>query len=237
MNTTKADSINNCGSYQQTELELLRGLPPSQLEQLLGLLKRKRFPAGTTLMTHEQSGEAVYFIRGGTVKVHVEQANGGDVIIAILGPGDVVGEMSALDSTARSATAVTLEDSSLLWLDRESFRRCLLTMPALSFNLNCLLSSRLRQANEQIQVLATLEAEQRIARQLLYFAEKYGRTQPNGRVLIPIRLTQSDVAALVGVSREYANKILVSYKERNYLSVDPTHHITIHDMQAIVRRR
>src|SRR5262249_60927285 len=75
-------------------VRLFRNLPPDYLQSMSGLLSRKTFPAGVTLMTAEQVGEAVYFILGGTVKVHIEQEDGGDVIISILGPGEVGGEVS-----------------------------------------------------------------------------------------------------------------------------------------------
>jgi CRP/FNR family cyclic AMP-dependent transcriptional regulator len=220
-----------------SRIELFRGLTPAQLGQINELLHAKTFPAGTTLMTAEQAGEVVYFILSGTVKVHVEQENGADVIISILGPGESVGEMSALDQTSRSASVVTIEESELLWLDRETFRRCLLAMSTLSYNQSCELSARLRRANEQIQSLATQDIECRLARQLLAFAEKYGQTMPDGATFIPVRLTQSDLANLVGATRESVNKIIVSYKERGYISVDQRHHMTIHDSRALARAR
>ncbi|MEP7272059.1 MAG: Crp/Fnr family transcriptional regulator [Acidobacteriota bacterium] len=217
------------------EITLLRGLPESHLQQVSEQLHGRSFPAGTTLMTVEQSGDAVYFIQSGTVKVHIEQEDGTDVILAILGHGETVGEMSVLDHKQRAASVLTLEESSLLWMDRAAFRSCLLTMPVLAYNLACLLSARLRHANDQIQSLAACGTETRIARQILAFAEKYGRPSDDG-LLIPIRLTQTDIAALTGASREHTNKILVSYKERGYLSTDRRHYFTIHNSEALTRR-
>ncbi len=92
-------------------IDLFRGLTPSQLGQVGEMLHHRTFAAGTTLMTAEQIGEVVYFILSGTVKVHIEQQNGADVIISILGPGESVGEMSALDQGYRSASVVTIEES------------------------------------------------------------------------------------------------------------------------------
>ncbi|MDQ3755536.1 MAG: Crp/Fnr family transcriptional regulator [Acidobacteriota bacterium] len=219
-----------------SRIALFHDLTPPQLRQISEALHRKTFPANAPLMDVEQPGEVVYFILSGTVKVHVEQADGHDVIISILGPGECVGEMSLLDQIGRSASVVTIEESEMLWLDRATFRRCLLTMPMLAHNLACVLSARLRLANEQIQALAAHEAENRIARQILAFARRYGQQLPNGDLHVPIRLTQSDIASMVGASREHTNKILVSYKERGYLSVDQHHHITIHDQRALARR-
>ena len=215
---------------------LFCNLPQSQLAQLSEMLHGKTYPAGTTLMTVEQPGEVVYFIRSGTVKVHVEQADGRDVIISILGPGECVGEMSPLDQVGRSATVITIEESELLWLDRATFRKFLHEIPTLAYNLACILSARLRLANEQIQALAAHEAENRIARQILAFSQRYGRQLPNGDTHIPIRLTQSDIASLTGSSREHTNKILVSYKERGYVSSDRRHYLTVHNPQALAKR-
>jgi CRP/FNR family cyclic AMP-dependent transcriptional regulator len=220
-----------------SRIDLFRNLPGADLRRLGELLRRKTFTAGKSLMTVDQTGEVVYFILSGAVKVHVEQEDGADVSISILGPGEVIGEMSALDQTNRSASVVTIEETTLLWMDREAFRRCVMAIPALAANLACTLSSRLRSANEHIQSLAAVEVEARIARRILAFAERYGQTLPNGDLLIPIRLTQSDIANLVGASREHTNKILVSYKERGYLSVDQNHHIIIHNLSALTNRR
>jgi CRP/FNR family cyclic AMP-dependent transcriptional regulator len=217
-------------------ITLFRGLSDTQLQQLNEMLRAKRFAAGTSLMTAEQRGEVVYFILSGTVKVHVEQESGADVIISILGPGESVGEMSALDQHNRSASVETLEESDLLWLDCATFRRFLFAMPPLSNNLACLLSARLRQANEQIQSLATRDIECRVARQLLGFSEKYGQPATDGQVFIPVRLTQSDLANLVGATRESINKVIVSYKERGYLSVSRDHQFTLHNSPALARR-
>jgi CRP/FNR family transcriptional regulator, cyclic AMP receptor protein len=218
------------------QIALLRGLSETDLRQIRERLHRKVFPASTPLMTAEQPGEVIYFIVSGTVKVHVEQADGRDVLIAILGPGEIVGELSAFAPHERSASVLTLESSKLLWTDSATFKNWLKTMPLLAFNLADILATRLRQANEQIQALAALDTESRVARQLVSFAEKYGQPRANRDVYIPIRLTQSDIAALVGATREHTNKILVSYKERGYISANQNYHLTVHNLQALANR-
>lgn len=217
-------------------ITLFRDVPPTDLRHISEWMHRKVFPAGTMLMSSHQTGEVVYFILSGTVKVHAEQADGADVIISILGPGESVGEMSALDQSNRSASVTTLEESELLWLDHVTFRKFLMATPMLSHNLSCLLSKRLRQANEQIQSLATADIECRVARQLIGFVEKYGQPQKDGNISIPVRLTQGDLANLIGATRESVNKIIVSYKERGYLSASRDHRWTIHNRQFLLNR-
>jgi CRP/FNR family cyclic AMP-dependent transcriptional regulator len=221
---------------RDANIQLFRNLPPDYLQALGGLLSRKTFPAGVTLMTADQVGEAVYFILSGTVKVHLEQEDGGDVIVAILGPGEIIGEMIVLGQAIRSASVVTIESSVMLWMNCAAFQSCLLKSPELCYNLACTLAERLRRANEKIQTLATQSVESRVARQLLSFAEQYGQPQPDGAVYLNIRLTQGDIASLIGASREHINRVMVSYKERDYLSIGANHHITIHNLQALAKR-
>ncbi len=171
------------------------GLAPADLNWPRARAHRRLFAAGTNILTAEQPGEAVYVILHGTVKIHVEQSDGRDVVLAILGAGDTLGEMSLIDSAGRSASAVTLEDSLLLWMDKSAFQEALRRFPVLAQNLVRILSARVRLANELIQALASMDVNGRVARQLLAFADKYGRAEGQS-VLIPIHLTQSDIADL-----------------------------------------
>lgn len=215
---------------------LFHRLTPEQLAQITPLLHHKTFPAGATIITVEQPGEVIYIIDRGAVKIHIEQADGTDVILAILAAGDVLGEMSLMDAEMRSANAVTLEDSVLWWMERTAFQQCLHTMPQLALNLLSLLSQRLRMANEQIQALATKDVEGRVARQLVALAKAYSQPSASGDWYIPIRLTQSELASFIGATRERVNQVIASYKQRHYLSVDSHHHITIHNLDALLLR-
>jgi CRP/FNR family cyclic AMP-dependent transcriptional regulator len=218
------------------DFTLFAGLDPAALSRLEGAWRRRRFPSGAVLVGAGQVGEAVYLIEAGTVKVHVVEADGTAVTLALLGPGEIVGEMSLLDDQARSADVTTLSPSTLLWLDRAEFRAFLRSMPDLAVNLARLLAARLRLADAQIRSLAAHETETRLARQLMGFAARYGSTAPGGGILIPLRLTQSDLASLVGASRERVNRILVSWRERGYLSSDSGHQLTLNQPDAIARR-
>src|SRR3954469_20608205 len=171
------------------ELELFQGLDPQQLAELNSLLRISTVQAGTHFITAEQPGEVVYVLLEGTVKIYVTRADGREVILAFLGPGDTVGEMSLVDSAGRSANVVTTEPTRLLWMDRSSFQSCLRSIAPLANNLVKLLAHRLRFANEQIQALCTLDVSGRVARQILAMADRYGRPGAGGEIRIPIRLT------------------------------------------------
>ena len=107
--------------------------------------------------------------------------------------------------------------------------------PLIAQNLVRILSRRVRLANELVQALANLDVHGRVARQLLAFADKYGESGSNGDVLIPLRLTQGDIADLVGASLKRVNQVMVSFKNQGYISVDEKYRITVHNCKALAR--
>jgi len=216
-----------------SDIKLFEGLTPTQLDWVANRTHRRVFPTGTTVLTIEQPGEAVYIILHGTVKIHVEQG-GRDVILSILGSGDLLGEMSLIDSVGHSASAVTLEDSLMLWTDRVTFEYLLDNFPQVARNLVRILTSRVRLSDQLIHALAALDVYGRVARQLLAFAEKYGR-EKNGTLQIRIALTQGDVADLVGASRKRVNQVMVSFKEQGLICVDEEGKIAILDSKGLAR--
>jgi CRP/FNR family cyclic AMP-dependent transcriptional regulator len=216
-------------------LELFQGLAADQLAELNQLLRCTTVPAGTHFITAEQPGEVVYVLLEGTVKIYVTQSDGREVILAFLGPGDTVGEMSLVDSAGRSANVVTTEPSRLLWMDRATFQRSLIRLAPLASNLIRLLARRLRFANEQILALCTLDATGRVARQILALADRYGRALRNGEVRIPLRLTQSELAEIVGASRERVNQVLGEFKQRGAIAIDADHRIRVLQPAVLAR--
>jgi len=223
MTDVKKDSTRNLLS----DIPLFAGLMPTQLDWVAQRSHRRVFEAGRNVMTIEQPGEAVYVILHGTVKIHVEQSER-DVILSILGTGDLLGEMSLIDSVGRSASAVTLENSLLLWMDKANFHYILDNFAPVARNLVKILSARVRLSDQMIQALATLDVNGRVARQLLAFAEKYGYEKEDA-TQIRIVLTQSDIADLVGASRKRVNQAMVLFKERGLIDTDAEGRISIKD--------
>ena len=215
------------------DIDLFKGLTATQLEWVAQRAHRRVFEAGRNVLTIEQPGEAVYVILHGTVKIHIEQGER-DVIVSILGTGDLLGEMSLIDSVGRSASAVTLEDSLMLWMDKLTFNYMLDNFPPVARNLVKILSARVRLSDQLIQALATLDVNGRVARQLLAFAEKYGR-EKDGATQIRIVLTQSDIADLVGASRKRVNQAMVLFKERGLIDTDAEGRIAIKDGERLAK--
>ena len=126
------------------KLALFDGLTSGQLAKLRGLLQYKRSPTRAEIITAEHPGEIVYIILEGTVKVYIARPDGTEVILAILGAGEVVGEMSLVDSFERSASVLALEACTLLLMGRPAFWASLKEMPTMAHNLVNILSRRLR---------------------------------------------------------------------------------------------
>jgi len=217
------------------DIQLFEGLTPAQLDWVAARAHRRVFPADTNVLMAEQPGEAVYIILHGTVKIHVEQGDGRDVILSILGAGDLLGEMSLIDSIGRSASALTLESSLMLWMDKHTFNQLLDEFPPVARNLVRILSARVRLSDQLIQALATLDVYGRVARQLLAFAERYGRPCEDGKIRIPIALTQGDIADLVGASRKRVNQVMVAFKGQDLLGMDAEGHIILYDREGLAR--
>jgi CRP/FNR family transcriptional regulator, cyclic AMP receptor protein len=217
-------------------LPLFQQLRPEQLERLNALLRRTSFPADAPVMTIGQPGEVAYIILSGTVKIHAEQADGRDVVVALRGPGEVVGEMSLLDDAARSASVVTLEPCVMLWIDRAAFQLCLEEIPAISLNLVHILARRLRVATSQVQVLSTQDLYGRVAHLLTTLADEYDVAEPDGSIKIPLRLTQSDLASLAGASRARVNQALGLYRDQQLIILDQESRIRIVDREALAAR-
>jgi CRP/FNR family cyclic AMP-dependent transcriptional regulator len=203
---------------QLLKIKLFDGMTPTQLDWVEHNTHRRSFEPGRNVMTIEQLGEAVYIILDGSVKIHIEQGER-DVILAILGEGDLLGEMSLIDSIGRSASAMTLENTTVLWMDKNTFNYMLDNFPPVARNLVKIMALRVRLSDQLIQALATLDVNGRVARQLLAFAVKYGYPK-DGATQIRIILTQSDIADLVGASRKRVNQTMVLFKEQGLIDND-----------------
>lgn len=230
---TMTDTRNEGIRSLLADIELFTGMTPTQLDWVAQRAHRRVFEAGRNVMTIEQPGEAIYIILQGTVKIHVEQGER-DVILSILGAGDLLGEMSLIDSVGRSASAVTIENSLLLWMDKVTFNYMLDNFTPVARNLVRILSARVRLSDQLIQALATLDVNGRVARQLLAFAEKYGHTK-DGATQIRIVLTQSDIADLVGASRKRVNQAMVLFKEQGLIDTDAEGRIAIRNNEGLAR--
>lgn len=219
-----------------SKIALFEGLPPAQLVFVAEHARERTHRAGSAIVHQDDPGETFYVILRGTVKISTTLPDGNEVFLAILATGDTVGEMSLIDAAGRSADVITQEETTLVVIDRSVFDELSSCGPIFTRNIMRILSRRLRLANVRIQAHCTLDVYGFVAFQLLEFAELYGENQPNGDRLIPIRLTQSDIAQLAGASRERVNQVMVAYRRKGLISIDPQYHVTVHNMKELQKR-
>lgn len=217
------------------ESPLFEGIEGATRDRMSENLHRRTARAGTLIMASDQPSSVVSIIVEGTAKICVSR-NGRDTILNLIGPGEVLGEMAVLDGQGHSADVITLEDMTLLWMDKDEFAGYLKTVPELGINIARALSRRLRLATARIDALSTMDVPGRVAHQLRVFSNEYGRKNTAGEVVIPLYLTQSDLAELVGATRTRVNQAIASLRKTQVISIDKNHHITIHDPIALARR-
>jgi CRP/FNR family transcriptional regulator/CRP/FNR family cyclic AMP-dependent transcriptional regulator len=196
---------------------LLRGLPRDRLELLDAVGRRRTYRRGQVLFERGDEGRTVHVLCRGRVKVVVPTWLGDEAVVGIRGPGELLGEMALLDDQPRSATAVALEDVTTLTLGRDEFRRLLRDHPAAAEALLAALAGTIRRLNEQVSDLMFLDVRGRLAKKLLELAAAHGRASGGG-VEIGIRLTQEDLAGMIGSTRQRVSAALGFYEDRGMLA-------------------
>ncbi len=215
---------------------MFASLTPEQLDAVAERMHERFVPAGTDIITREDLGDTVFLILEGSVKVYRTQAEGGEVILAVLGSDEVVGEMSVADPLERWASVAALEDSRVLWTDGESFRSLLEEMPPVRTGLIELLCRRVRLADDRLETLAALDVEGRVACVLLSLARQHGEAKPGGGTRIPIPLTQADVAAMTGASRVRVNQVITKFRQHGWVTLDGRRRMSVQDALALQSR-
>jgi CRP-like cAMP-binding protein len=180
---------------------------PDATAALGALAGRRRFPRGQALMHAGQVPQDVFVLRSGRVKVSALASSGRQILLAFRGPGDLVGELSALDERPRSASIVALEPVEALVLSHEQFRALLVQHPAAAFALLRVLSDRLRDADLKRLQFAGYTAMGRVAFCLLELCDRFGQAEEEGvDILLP--LSQEELAGWAGSSLESVGRSL-----------------------------
>jgi CRP/FNR family transcriptional regulator, cyclic AMP receptor protein len=202
---------------------LFAGLSPQELADLSTRLRRRRYARGETLFLEGDPGTSLCIVETGRVKLSLTSSEGREIILNLFGPGDAFGELALLDGEPRSANAVAVEASDLLLLARDEFRHFLEHHPQLSLVLLATVSRWLRRLTTQMQDAAFLDVPARLARTILRLATSEGSA--NDERVTP-NLTQSDLAGMVGTTRETLNKWLGFYEDQGLIRRD-RHHIVV----------
>jgi CRP/FNR family transcriptional regulator, cyclic AMP receptor protein len=177
-----------------------------------------RINANEVLFVAGDAGDGCYRIEDGLLKITMVSRVGSERILAFLGPGAVVGELSIIDGRPRSASAVAVRDSTLSFLSRAAFEEFAQKHPEVYKSLVRLLATRLRETDNVVAAGSFLPLRGRVAYTLLELAKHFGQDVGSGRVLIRQKISQSDLAAMTGIVRETVNRILNDWKRRRVVS-------------------
>ncbi len=213
---------------------LFSALDAEAAAALRASMTEKRVPRGGVIFAEGEPGDRMYVILDGKVKLGQTSPDGRESLLAVLGPGEVFGELSLFDPGPRTATATAVTDTVVVGLGHIDLRPWLTGRPEVAEALLQALAQRLRRTNEALADLVFSDVPGRVAKQLLELADKFGQPGPDG-VLVHHDLTQEELAQLVGASRETVNKALADFTSRGWIEVDQRQ-VLLMDMERLARR-
>jgi CRP/FNR family transcriptional regulator, cyclic AMP receptor protein len=216
------------------QVSIFADLKNEDLHELMPVVKRRIFRAGEVIFHRDDPGQVLYIIKEGKVKICIISPDGQEISLAVLGSGEYFGEFALLDELPRSTDAIALEKVECYSLQRSDFQNAIRKNFQIALHVLEGLSKRLRNTNQMVEDLIFLDVYGRVAKKLLELANKHG-VQIDEGTLIDVRLTQQELASMVGASRESVNKVMGYFTEKQFISTDK-HRITIRRMTDLKRR-
>jgi CRP/FNR family transcriptional regulator, cyclic AMP receptor protein len=211
---------------------LLGTLEPSELTELLRAARTRRFAAGLTIFHKGDAGDGLYGVLQGGVAVVASSASGKELILNTFAAGDFFGEIALLDGKGRTATAVARVDSELLFIGRSSFIPFLERHPQASARIIALLCERLRRTTELMEDSTFLNVGMRLAKGLISLAKRDG--SPAGAGAVELTISQAELAAMLGVTREIVSRQLAGWRAAGLLTLGRGR-IVLRDPDALAR--
>ena len=201
-------------------IPFFKGLDPAALERLAATMRTRRFRRGEVIFHIGDPGDALFVIVTGDVKISLPSETGDEAILATLRPGDVFGELALLDGAPRSATASALGPTETVVMPRERFRELIATEAGVRDALLASIAGELRRLTRHVEELHFLDITGRLAAQLVRLAEDGGPPSPDGVHRLRTNLTQADLAAMVGCTRQSVNKLLGQFTDDGLLRLE-----------------
>jgi CRP/FNR family transcriptional regulator len=214
---------------------ILPRLPQSLAMQLFASATPHHVGAGQVLFVSGGPGDGCYRLEQGLLKVVVASPRGDERILAILGPGSIAGELALIDGRPRSASVVAIRDCELRFVSRTAFEECTAQQPEIYRYLVNVLAARLRETDEALAAANFLTVEARFARALLDLAQYFRGHEQAQQIVIDHKMTQSDLAAMAGIARENASRVLSDWKELKIVTRSAGFY-RVHDLAALRRK-
>ena len=202
--------------YQLNGINIFSDLSEKECDSLRPLCKPRNYLKNSMIILEEEYGDLVFVVKTGTIKITRVNDEGKEVILALLGPGEMFGELAILDGEARSANALAQENCELLAISSEDFINLLRNHFSVSLGLMSELAKRLRKSDQHIEALSLSDAEHRIGVSILNLAEEIGVIR-KGKVTIENLPFQQDIANMSGTSRETVSRILKIFEDRQLI--------------------
>ena len=198
-------------------VNIFSDLSESELNSIQEICKTRKYPKNSMIILEEEMGDVVFIVTSGTVKITRVNDEGKEVILAMLGSGEVFGEMAILDGESRSANALSQENCEVITINREDFLSLLKTNNKVSLNLMTEFAIRLRKSDQQIEALSLDDAEHRIGVSILNLAEELGVIR-QGVVTVENLPYQQDIANMAGTSRETVSRVMKTFEDRGLIT-------------------
>ncbi len=195
---------------------LFRGLSTETLESIAGLAVQRSFQSGEVVFSQGDPGDALYAVVTGKIRISAGAADGREISLNIMEPGDTFGEIALLDGGTRTASATATVASELVSIRREHFVRLLEREPRVALELLRLCGERLRWTSGLVEDAALLHAPARLAKRLLSLGTLHGQRTGAG---VTLRISQEDLATFLGVSRQIVNQYLQGWKTRGWVAL------------------
>jgi CRP-like cAMP-binding protein len=187
---------------------LFRDLPETELATLAGSLRTRRYRRGEVIFHQGDPGDSLHIILAGRVKISSPSETGVEAILTSLRPGEFFGSLALLDGAPRSASATAVEATETLILPRETFRQLVNEREEIRDHVFAELAHELRRLTYHVEELHFLDIAGRLAARLARMAEEHGSPEPGGGIRIAGPITQGELAAMVGSTRQSVNKLL-----------------------------
>lgn len=201
------------------KVPLFAGLDLAEREGLAKGMRRRAYRRGDVLFHRDDQGSLLYCIVSGRVRIYLPTSVGEEVTLDILKPGEFFGELAVLDELPRSASAMAVEDVTVLTLDRQHVLATLSEFPHAAQRILAEFSNRLRRATQMIEDVITLDVPGRLCKQLLELADEHGTKTSQG-IVINVKFTQQDLASMIGATRESTNKVLRNFQARSLIRME-----------------
>ncbi|MCF3932199.1 Crp/Fnr family transcriptional regulator [Acuticoccus sp. M5D2P5] len=195
----------------------LDGLPDDLAEALIKVARMRPIKAGAAVFEAGDPADGFYALIEGSLRV-ILRGEEGEQVLALLSPGAIFGEMALFDGEPRSASIVATKASRLAFFDKHAVYRFADENPAVYRHMLCIVGRRLRASNASLAARSLLPLTGRVAQTILHLSDLFGKTVGEDRILVHHKISQADLAAMVGAARENVSRVLNDWKREGYIT-------------------